>query len=167
MIYNVNSQNGEYLVGVISDTHGLMRPEALTALQGVSLIIHAGDIGTPEVLEQLRIVAPVIAVRGNTDQDHWVRELPLAEVVEIGKVSFYVLHNVNELDLDPAASGFSAVISGHSHQPLIDRRNGVLFLNPGSAGARRLKFQPSVAVLTVKERSVNAKIIDLGGGLRK
>src|SRR5208282_6601659 len=113
-MYNVYGPKAEYLVGVISDTHGLVRPEAVTALQGVSLIIHAGDIGTPEVLEQLRLVAPVVAVRGNTDQDYGVRELPLTEVVEIGKVSFYVLHNVHELDLDPAASGFSAVIYGHS-----------------------------------------------------
>ena len=150
-------------MGVISDTHGLVRPEAVTALQGVSLIIHAGDVGTPEVLEQLRIVAPVVTVRGNTDQDYWARELPLTEVVEIGMVSFYVLHNVNELDLDPAASGFSAVISGHSHQPSIDRRNGVLFLNPGSAGVRRLKLHPSVALLSVKEKTINARIIGLGG----
>ncbi len=162
MVHNVYGPNGEYLVGVISDTHGLVRPEAVAALQGVSLIIHAGDVGTREVLEQLRIVAPVVAVRGNTDQDYWARELPLTEVVEIGMVSFYVLHNVNELDLDPVVSGFSAVISGHSHQPLIDRRNGVLFLNPGSAGARRLKLHPSLAVLTVKQKSINARIIGLG-----
>ncbi len=149
-------------MGVISDTHGLVRPEAVTALQGVSLIIHAGDVGTREVLEHLRIVAPVVAVRGNTDQDYWARELPLTEVVEIGMVSFYVLHNVKELDLDPVVSGFSAVISGHSHQPSVDRRNGVLFLNPGSAGTRRLKLHPSVAVLTVKERSIDARIIGLG-----
>ncbi len=149
-------------MGVISDTHGLVRPEAVKALQGVSLIIHAGDVGTREVLEQLRLVAPVVAVRGNTDQDYWARELPLTEVVEIGRVSFYVLHNVKELDLDPVASGFSAVISGHSHQPLIERHNGVLFLNPGSAGARRLRLHPSVAVLTVKEKLINARIIGLG-----
>ena len=149
-------------MGVISDTHGLVRPEAVTALQGVSLIIHAGDVGTPEVLEQLRIIAPVVAVRGNTDQDYWARELPLTEVVEIGTVSFYVLHNVNQLDLDPVKSGFSAVISGHSHQPSIERLNGVLFLNPGSAGARRLKLHPSLAVLTVKNKSLNARIIGLG-----
>jgi putative phosphoesterase len=160
--YTVHGTKGEYLVGVISDTHGLVRPEAVAALQGVSLIIHAGDVGTPEVLEQLRLVAPVVAVRGNTDQDLWARELPLVEVVELGMVSFYVLHNVNELDLDPAVSGFSAVISGHSHQPSIDSRNGVLFINPGSAGARRLKLHPSVAVLTVREKSVSAGIIGLG-----
>ncbi len=159
---SVSGSNGECLVGVISDTHGLVRPEAIAALKGASIIIHAGDVGTPEVLEKLRLVAPVVAVRGNTDQDYWARELPLTEVVEIGEVSFYVLHNVNELDLDPVASGFSAVISGHSHQPLIDRRNGILFLNPGSAGARRLKLHPSVAVLTVKEKSINARIIGLG-----
>ncbi len=163
MVHTIYGSHGEYLVGVISDTHGLVRPEAVKALQGVSLIIHAGDVGTPEVLEQLRIVAPVVAVRGNTDQDYWARELPLTEVVEIGMVSLYVLHNIKELDLDPVVSGFNAVISGHSHQPLIDKRNGVLFLNPGSAGARRLKLHPSVAVLTVNENSINARIIGLGG----
>ena len=162
MVHNVYGPKGDYLVGVISDTHGLVRPEAVAALQGVSLIIHAGDVGTQEVLWQLRIIAPVVAVRGNTDQDYWARELPLTEVVEIGMVSFYVLHNVRELDVDPVVSGFSAVISGHSHQPLIDWRNGVLFLNPGSAGARRLKLNPSVAVLTVKEKSIKARIIGLG-----
>lgn len=162
MVHTIYGSNDEYLVGVISDTHGLVRPEAVAALQGVSLIIHAGDVGTLEVLERLRIVAPVVAVRGNTDQDYWARELPLTEVVEIGMVSLYVIHNVKELDLDPMVSGFNAIISGHSHQPLIDKRNGVLFVNPGSAGARRLKLHPSVAVLTVKKISINARIIGLG-----
>ncbi|MGD0281976.1 MAG: metallophosphoesterase family protein [Dissulfurispiraceae bacterium] len=153
--------NCEYRVGVISDTHGLMRPEALTAFQGVSLIIHAGDIGTQEVLRQLSSVAPVVAVRGNTDQDYWACELSLTEVVEIGTVSLYVLHNAGELDLDPGASGFSAVISGHSHRPLKEKRNGVFFLNPGSAGPKRSKLPVSVAILSIKDKSVDARIIGL------
>jgi hypothetical protein len=153
--------NCEYLVGVISDTHGLMRPEALKAFQGVSLIIHAGDVGRREVLQELRSVAPVVAVRGNADQDYWTDELPLTEVVEIGTVSLYVLHNAAELDLDPAASGFSAVISGHTHRPLKEKRNGVFFLNPGSAGPQRFKLPVSAAILSVREKSVNARIIGL------
>ena len=150
------------LIGVLSDTHGLMRPEALSALKGVSLIIHAGDVGTPEVLEQLRTVARVIAVRGNTDQGAWAHTLPLTEAVDAGLFSIYVLHNIGDLDLDPAASGFSAVISGHSHEPLKEKRNGVLFLNPGSAGPRRFKLPVTVAMLSIKEQTIDAKIIGLG-----
>lgn len=153
---------GEHRIGVISDTHGLVRREALSALRDVSLIIHAGDIGSPEVLRQLRGVAPVVAVRGNNDRESWAHELPLTEVVEIGAVSIYVLHSVGDLDLDPAASGFSAVISGHSHRPLTENRNGVYFLNPGSAGPRRLKLPVSLAILSIKEESLSARIIGLG-----
>jgi putative phosphoesterase len=152
----------KYLVGVISDTHGLVRPEALAALQGVSVIIHAGDVGTPEVLQQLETVAPVVAVRGNTDRDTWAHRLPATEVVEIGLVSIYVLHNVSELDMDPVAAGFNVIVCGHSHQPLIVRRNGVLYVNPGSAGARRLKTTPSLALMTIEGRSITEKIIGLG-----
>ena len=119
-------------LGVISDTHGLLRPEALKALQGSELIIHAGDIGKAPVLKALRTLAPVLAVRGNTDRGDWAGELPRREVVALRGVQIYVLHNLLELDLDPAAAGLAAVISGHTHQPSISRRNGVLFLNPGS-----------------------------------
>lgn len=154
--------NGKIKIGIISDTHGLLRPEAVSALSGVSLIIHAGDIGSPEILHKLRAVAPVVAVRGNNDQDGWARGLPLTEVVEIGKVSIYVLHDAGLLDLDPVASGFSAVISGHSHRPLKESRNGVFFLNPGSAGPRRLKLPASVAILSIEEKNLNASIIALG-----
>lgn len=150
------------LIGVLSDTHGLMRPEALSALRGVSLIIHAGDVGAPEVLEQLRTVAPVVAVRGNTDQGTWAHTLPITEVFDTGSVSIYVLHNIGELDLDPAASGFSAVISGHSHQPLKEKRNGVFFLNPGSAGPKRFKLPVTVAILSIREKTIDARIIGLG-----
>jgi putative phosphoesterase len=162
MTNTLNDSTVEYRIGVISDTHGLLRPEAIAAFQGVSLIIHAGDIGTPEVLRQLHAVAPVVAVRGNNDHDYWTRELPLTEVVEVGKVTLYVLHSVSELDLDPAASGFSAVISGHSHRPLKEKRHGVFFLNPGSAGPRRLKLPVSVAIISIMDQSIDAEIIGLG-----
>ena len=150
-----------WLLGVISDTHGLVRPEAVKALEGVDLIIHAGDIGTPEVLEALRAIAPVIAVRGNNDTGDWARALPETEVVEVGRVALYVLHDVHELDLDPAAAGFHAVISGHSHRPAIDRRQGVLFLNPGSAGPRRFTLPVSLAHLRIREAALDAQVIDL------
>ncbi len=139
-----------------------MRPEALKAFQGVSLIIHAGDVGTPEVLKQLSTVARVVAVRGNTDQGPWAHALPLSEVIEIGPVSFYALHNVSHLDLDPAASGFNAVIFGHSHEPLKENRDGILFLNPGSAGPKRFKLPVTVALLSISGKSLNARIIGLG-----
>ncbi|MBF0507288.1 MAG: metallophosphoesterase family protein [Nitrospirae bacterium] len=158
----MNDTRSECLVGVISDTHGLMRPEALKTFQGVSLIIHAGDVGAPEVLEQLRSIAPVVAVRGNMDQGQWAHALPLTEAVDAGAVSIYVLHNIGDLDLDPATSGFGAVISGHSHEPLKEKRNGVFFLNPGSAGPRRFKLPVTVAVLSIKEKKIVARIIGLG-----
>ncbi|MGA9755143.1 MAG: metallophosphoesterase family protein, partial [Desulfobaccales bacterium] len=124
----------EHLIGVISDTHGLLRPEALKVLSGVELIIHAGDIGNPRILAELARIAPVHAVRGNTDRAGWAVDLPLTRVVEVGDVHFYVLHELFCLDLDPAAAGFAAVIFGHSHHPHLERKNGVLYLNPGSAG---------------------------------
>jgi putative phosphoesterase len=147
--------------GVISDTHGLLRPEAVKALEGVDMIIHAGDIGKPEILEALRVIAPVIAVRGNNDTDDWARALPETEVVEVGCIALYVLHDVHALDLDPAAAGFDAVISGHSHQPAMAKRNGVLFLNPGSAGPRRFKLPVSLARLSLRGDALDAQLIDL------
>jgi putative phosphoesterase len=157
----MKNNNDEYLIGVISDTHGLIRPETIRALQGVSLIIHAGDVGSPEVLEALQNIAPVVAVQGNTDQDYWARKLPVTGVVEIGGISLYVLHNIHELDLDPAASGFSAVIYGHSHQPAIESKNGVLYLNPGSAGPRRFKLPVTVALLKMKGKELTPQIVSL------
>lgn len=148
-------------IGVISDTHGLMRPEALKALKGSELIIHAGDIGKAQVLEALRALAPVLAVRGNTDLGDWAGELPRSEVVLVGERHLYVLHNLLELDLDPAAAGLSAVISGHTHRPSISRRNGVLFLNPGSAGPGRFTSPVTVARLRVRGDSLEAQIICL------
>ena len=151
----------DYIVGVISDTHGLIRPEALKALKGVSLIIHAGDVGTPAVLHILENIAPVIAVRGNTDRDGWAWKLPFTETVEMGGVFLYVLHDLDRLDLDPAASGFSAVIYGHTHRPAIEKSRRILFVNPGSAGPKRFDLPVSVALLRIKNNSLNAELLTL------
>jgi len=135
----------DLLVGVISDTHGLMRPQALDALRGADLIIHAGDVGHPDVLAPLRALAPTFAVRGNVDKGGWAQQLPLSEIVDGGGRPFYVLHIIDALDLDPPTAGFAAVIFGHSHQPSIATRDGVLYLNPGSAGPRRFTLPVTVA----------------------
>lgn len=149
------------LTGVISDTHGLLRPEAVAALGKVDLIIHAGDIGDPEILDQLSAVAPVIAVRGNIDKDAWARKLPDTEVVEVGGISIYVLHDLGMLDLKPEAGGFSAVIYGHSHQPKQETRNGVLYFNPGSAGPRRFKLPVTVGRLRIVGGKVVGEIVKI------
>ena len=151
----------ERLVGVISDTHGLVRPEALEALRGVALIVHAGDIGGPEVLARLREIAPVTAVRGNNDHGPWADALPETDVVDVDGRLLYVLHDVKTLDLDPAAAGFHAVIAGHSHKPSIDERGGVLFLNPGSAGPRRFSLPVALARLRVGGARLDAEIVRL------
>ncbi|GJL56751.1 MAG: phosphoesterase [Nitrospirales bacterium] len=148
-------------VGVISDTHGLMRPEALAALQGSELIIHAGDIGSAAVLERLRDIAPVFAVRGNNDRDAWSRDIPLTQRVDVGSHSFYVLHELAHLDLEPAAVGLSAVLYGHSHKPLAEHRTGVLYLNPGSAGPRRFRLPVAVARLSVNNEKLDHEILEL------
>jgi putative phosphoesterase len=135
------------VVGLISDTHGLLRPEAVRALAGSDLIIHAGDVGTPEILDALRAVAPVVAVRGNVDKGAWASALPATAVAGAGGTLIYVLHDLNELDLDAAAAGFAVVVSGHSHKPGSAERGGVLFVNPGSAGQRRFKLPVTVARL--------------------
>jgi putative phosphoesterase len=149
------------LIGVISDTHGLIRPEALAALRGSALIIHAGDIGAPSVLDTLRTIAPVIAVRGNNDNDDWAEALPEVVVVPFGTVSIYVLHELKQLNLDWVKSGFQVIISGHSHRPSIERRDGVLFLNPGSAGPRRFSLPVCVAQLRISKSDTNARLIRL------
>jgi hypothetical protein len=148
-------------VGVISDTHGLLRPQAVAALRGSDMIIHAGDVGNPDVIEALAGVAPTFAVRGNVDQGDWAARLPVTELVEVGERRFYVLHEISQLDLDPASAGFAAVVFGHSHQPLIERRHGVLFLNPGSAGPRRFKLPVAVARITVSGPDVRPEIVEL------
>ena len=154
----------ERLVGVISDTHGLIRPQAVAALQGSELILHAGDIGAPEVLDALRRIAPVVAVRGNNDTQPWAGGLPETEVVTIGEACLFLLHDRHRLDLDPAAGGFHAVISGHSHKPLVERRGGVLYLNPGSAGPRRFSLPIAVARLRVDGIGLRAEICELAVG---
>jgi putative phosphoesterase len=157
----IEARGDAHVLGVISDTHGLLRPEAVKALEGVQMIIHAGDVGTPEVLGALQVIAPVVAVRGNNDKGAWAHALPETEVVEVGDVAFYVLHDVKTLDLDPVAAGFQAVISGHSHRPAMAKRQGVLYLNPGSAGPRRFKLPVSVARLIIRGSSFDAQLIEL------
>ena len=151
----------EHLIGVVSDTHGLLRPEAAEALRGVSLILHAGDVGKPEILTQLGEVAPVKAVRGNVDRGEWAQQLPMTEVVEVGGVFFYMLHILDDLDLDPVAAGFRVVISGHSHKPSQKVKKGVLYLNPGSAGPRRFKLPVSLALIKVRGQEVEAEGLEL------
>lgn len=146
-------------VGVISDTHGLLRPEAIGLLRGSEHIIHAGDIGAPEVITALEHVAPVTAIRGNIDTQSWARRFPETEVVELGGVHIYVIHDVNALDLNPKAAGFSAVISGHSHQPRQEMKDGVLYFNPGSAGPKRFRLPVSVGRLEVASGSVSGEIL--------
>jgi putative phosphoesterase len=152
---------GVHTLGVISDTHGLVRPEALAALAGVERIVHAGDIGDQAVLDALARVAPVTAVRGNNDRGRWASDLPVTEVVEVGGVLLYLLHDLHELDLEPRAAGFAAVISGHSHQPRLEDKDGVLYLNPGSAGPRRFKLPISLARLKIARGRVNAELVTL------
>jgi len=146
------------VIGVISDTHGLLRPEALAALAGVDRILHAGDIGGPEVLAALAAVAPVTAVRGNNDRGPWAAALPDTEVVEIEGQRLYMIHDVGELDLDPKVAGMAAVIAGHSHQPAQSRRDGVLYFNPGSAGPRRFKLPIALGRLRVSPGAVEGVI---------
>jgi putative phosphoesterase len=150
-------------VGVVADTHGLLRPEALRALEGSGLIVHAGDVGKPEVLTRLAQIAPVAAVRGNVDHGAWAEALPLTRVVEAGGSLLYVLHDIQALDLDPAAAGFAAVISGHSHQPGMAWRRGVLFLNPGSIGPRRFRLPVSLARVRVRGGGLEAEIVEVDG----
>jgi len=146
-------------IGVISDTHGLLRPEAQRALLGVQLIIHAGDVGAPEILTQLKLIAPVFAVRGNVDTQPWARELPLNTVVEASGFSLYVLHNLRDLDLNPQAAGFDAVISGHTHQAEQRLDTGVLYLNPGSAGPRRFHLPITLALLEITRKPWKVEIL--------
>lgn len=146
-------------IGVLSDTHGNLDTAVMKALQGVDLILHAGDIDTPEVLEALEGAAPVKAVRGNMDRGRWARRLPAADAVEAAGHLIYLLHDLQQLDLDPAAAGFAAVVCGHTHRPAIHRRDGVLFLNPGSATHPRWGSDPSVAVLDCSTAGTRARIV--------
>jgi putative phosphoesterase len=149
------------VIGVISDTHGLLRPEAIAALRGSDHIIHAGDVGAPEILEKLSTIAPVTAIRGNIDKCDWARNLPETQAIELGGVLIYVLHDLPKLDLKPKAAGFSVVVSGHSHVPKQEVHDGVLYFNPGSAGPRRFKLPVSIGRLIVENRSVRAEVLEL------
>ena len=149
-------------IGVISDTHGLLRDSAVAALAGSELIIHAGDVGKPEILERLREIAPVIAVRGNVDRGEWASGLPGTAVAEAGPALIYVLHDIAELDLDPAAAGFHMVISGHSHKPSRADRDGVIYLNPGSAGPRRFSLPLTLARLKLGRSPWAVDFVELG-----
>ena len=157
----LNTKKDELRVGVISDTHELLRPEVISAFEGVSLIIHAGDVGRQSVLEALGNIAPVVAVRGNTDREAWAGRLPLTEVVRAGEVSLYVIHDLSKLDLNPVVSGFNAVINGHTHEPAIENKNNVLFINPGSAGPKRFSLPVSIALLHIKNNSLKAELVTL------
>ncbi len=152
---------GDVIIGVISDTHGLIRPQAVAALAGSDLIIHAGDVGKPEVLERLGELAPTFGVRGNIDIDSWAARLPLTQRVEAGGLALFVLHEIAQLDVDPASAGFAAVVFGHSHRPLIETRDGVLFLNPGSAGPRRFRLPITIARIRVSDRQMRPEIVEL------
>ena len=151
-----------FRIGLISDTHGLVRKEALAALDGCRHIIHAGDIDTPDVLEKLRQLAPVTVVRGNNDRGTWADSIPVLDIVEFGAVSIYVRHDQAELDIDPVAAGFRVMVFGHSHRPMVEIRDGVLFVNPGSAGPRRFKLPIAVGELLISGDRVDARIIELG-----
>ena len=149
------------IVGVISDTHGLLRPEARAALRGSDYIIHAGDVGDPAILDKLAEIAPVTAVRGNVDHGSWAQKIPATNLLEVGEVSIYVLHSIQELDVKPEAAKFAAVIYGHSHVPKQEMKNGVFYFNPGSAGPRRFKLPVSVGRLTIEGGKIKAKILSL------
>jgi putative phosphoesterase len=148
------------VIGLISDTHGLLRDKAVLALRGSELIIHAGDVGKPEVIEGLKELAPVVAVRGNIDTGAWASSLPASAVTKVGSSTIYVLHNLAELDLDPAAAGFHMVVSGHSHKPNREER-GVLYVNPGSAGPRRFRLPITIARLDTGERPWKVEFVEL------
>ncbi len=154
-------QAARAVIGVISDTHGLLRPEALAALRGSDYIIHGGDIGDPVILEKLAEIAPVTAVRGNVDKGAWTKKVPVANVLEVEHLSIYVLHDLAQLDVKPEAAGFAAVISGHSHLPKQEVKNGVLYFNPGSAGPRRFRLPVSVGRLRIQGGMLRREVLYL------
>ena len=148
-------------IGVISDTHGLLRPEAVAALKGSDYIIHAGDVGDAAILRELSALAPITAVRGNVDRDQWARDLPATNLLQVGETTLYLLHDLGQLDLDPRAANFAAVIYGHSHRPSREMRDGVLFFNPGAAGPRRFNLPVTVGRLLISGSHLSAEIIPL------
>lgn len=155
------SRKSEVVLGVISDTHGLLRPEAVDALRGSELILHAGDVGSLDIIDDLRRIAPVKAVRGNVDSSPWFDALPQIEAIEIGGLTLYMLHDLKQLDLNPAAAGLAAVICGHSHKPLNEVRQGVLYFNPASAGPRRFNLPICVGRLRIRNASITGEMIEL------
>ena len=157
----IRRQRNAARVGLISDTHGLLRPEALRFLRGAAHIVHAGDIGKPEILDELRVLAPLTAVRGNNDRGRWASRVRSHAVLKVGRVSIYVLHNLAELDVDPAGK-YDVVVSGHSHKPVLQERDGVLYVNPGSAGPRRFTLPIALGELEICGASVRARIRELG-----
>jgi putative phosphoesterase len=148
------------IVGAISDTHGLLRPEVLKLFRSADLILHAGDIGDPQVLEQLTVLAPTMAVRGNNDKGEWARHVPESRKIEVGGISIFMIHDIKEITAS-RRSGADIIVSGHSHKPSIERRDGVLYLNPGSAGPRRFKLPISVARITINKSQVTARLIEI------
>lgn len=158
---DLTAAGARQVIGLISDTHGLLRPQAIAALAGVGLIIHAGDIGKPVVLAELKKIAPVAAIKGNNDTGDWAERLPEYRSVRVGQHRLYVIHNVHELGFDPAAHKFRVVISGHSHKPAVVEKDGVLFVNPGSPGPRRFKLPVAVGKIFVDGPNIRAEIIEL------
>jgi uncharacterized protein len=156
----MNTNNG-LRVGLISDTHGLLRPEARAFLVGCDYIIHGGDVGEPRILDELAFLAPLIAVRGNNDTGPWAARLRHTELIRVGSVFVYVIHDLAELDIDPDAAGVRVIVSGHSHKPKIEERHGILYVNPGSCGPRRFKLPISVGEITVSGSAVEARLVDL------
>lgn len=152
------------VIGLISDTHGLLRPEALRALEGSDLIIHAGDVGDPRILEDLRRLAPVVAVRGNVDAGAWSADLPETAVVQAGSALIYVLHDIGKLDLNPAAAGIAMVVSGHSHKPSHQERDGILYVNPGAAGPRRFNLPVTIARINHRQKPWQVEFVELVPG---
>jgi putative phosphoesterase len=152
------------IIGVVSDTHGLLRPEALASLRGSDYIIHAGDIGDPAILRQLCKLAPVTAIRGNVDREAWAKKIPATNVLEVHGVTIYILHNLNELDLKPEAAGFEVVVHGHTHVAKAEIKSEVLYFNPGSAGPRRFRLPVTVGRLTVKDGKISGEILEIVPG---
>jgi uncharacterized protein len=155
------TKTARHVIGLISDTHGLVRPEALDVLQGVELIIHAGDIGKREVIGALKLIAPVAVIKGNIDRGAWAKPLADTRLLKVAGTRLFVIHNIKELECDPVARGYQVVVSGHSHKPSVATRDGVLFVNPGSAGPRRFKLPIAVGKLFIQDNRVNAEIIEL------
>jgi putative phosphoesterase len=159
LLNNNGAENNVFLVGVISDTHGLLRPEVAKALHGVDHILHAGDLDTPEILTALKELAPVSAIRGNMDYGRWASRLPPADMIELKGKTIYILHNLHQLDLDPEAATVDVVISGHTHRPSIQKKGAVLYLNPGSAGHRRYDYPISIGLLRINGNDLSAEIV--------